>query len=280
VSPESDRARLPQVARSPLVHIHIFDRFRVVVRDYQLLLELMHKDFDARYAGSFLGILWTQLYPLLLLGVYSLVFSRIFRNDIPNFPLFLFVGIAMWSFFSNATQLATGSILANASLINKVGFPRELVTISVVLVASIDLLTSHVILLFGAVVFDVAPAWSWLGLPALTLLLVLVCVGLGLALATAAVYLRDVRFFTEVAVLLLMFLTPVFYSQDTVPPDLSWVVHVNPLATFITSYRQAFLNGIWPDPSSWAVMLVAALVAIWVGIEVFDRGQRGFPDAL
>jgi lipopolysaccharide transport system permease protein len=260
--------------------VHAVGRFRAVGTHHQLLLELIHKDFDARYAGSFLGVLWTQLYPLLLLGVYSFVFSVIFTNSIPNFPLFLFVGIAIWSFFSNAIQLATGSVIANASLIAKIGFPRELVTISVVLVAFLDLAMSHFILLLGALFYGVTPAWSWLALPVLLGILVLLCIGLGLALATAAVYLRDVRFFTEVGVLLLMFLTPVFYSQDSVPAQFAWLLRVNPLATVISAYRQAFLYGQWPGASTWGTLVLVAVIAVWAGIEVFDRGQRGFPDAL
>jgi ABC-type polysaccharide/polyol phosphate export permease len=274
--PTGNRKPLRSLASS----LHAIRRMRAIQGHHQLLLELIRKDFDARYAGSFLGVLWTQLYPLLLLGVYSFVFSVIFKNAIPNFPLFLFVGIAIWSFFSNSVLLATGSVVANASLITKIGFPRELVTISVVLVAFLDLVMSHLILFLGALVFGIAPTWSWLALPFLLSLLVIFCVGLGLSLATAAVYLRDVRFFTEVGVLLLMFLTPVFYSREAVPQEFGWLLNINPLGTLISAYRGAFLDGIWPAPSTWATLVLVGVATVWIGIEVFDRGQRGFPDAL
>ncbi len=255
-------------------------RLSAIASHYQLLLAIIQKDFDIRYAGSVLGILWTQLYPLLLLGVYTFVFSVIFSNSIPHFPLFLFVGIVIWHFFSSATQLASGSVLANANLITKVGFPRELVTISVIAIALVDLAMSHFVLGVGAVVFGIAPAWSWLALPMIIVLLAVVCLGVGLMLATAAVYLRDVRFIVEVAVLLLMFLSPVFYSERTVPASVEWLMHINPVALVITSYRDAFLDGVWPGLVTWAELVVAAVAALWVGLEVFDRGQRGFPDAL
>jgi ABC-type polysaccharide/polyol phosphate export permease len=255
-------------------------RLRVIAAHRQLLLELMHRDFDNRYAGSVLGVMWTQLYPLMLLIVYSFVFSVIFTNAIPNFPVFLFVGIAIWNFFSTAILLATSSVLANANLVTKVGFPRELVTISVVLVAFIDLAASHLVLLIGAFVFNVSPAMSWFAMVPLIVLLTVFCIGLGLMLASAAVYLRDVRFFVEVGVLLLMFLTPVFYSHSAVPESLWWVLDTNPIAVAILAYRSAFLDGMWPDLSSWARLVVASGVALWLGIETFDRAQRGFPDAL
>ncbi len=255
-------------------------RLRVVTEHRQLLFELMHRDFDTRYAGSVLGVIWTQLYPLLLLTVYSFVFSVIFKNTVENFPVFLFVGIAIWNFFSTATLLATSSVLANANLITKVGFPRELVTISVVLVAFIDLAMSHCVLLIGAVVYHVQPSLSWLAMVPLVALLMVFCAGLGLVLASAAVYMRDVRFFAEVGVLLLMFLTPVFYSSAAVPPAFTWVLDINPMAVAISAYRAAFLDGLWPDAWAWIRLAEAAVLALWVGLEVFDRAQKGFPDAL
>ncbi len=255
-------------------------RMHVLTSQHQLLSALIHKDFDTRYAGSVLGILWTQLYPLLLLAVYSFVFSVIFQNTIPRFPLFLFVGIALWHFFNNAIQLATGSIIANAHLIRKVGFPRETLTISVIGVALIDLLASHLVLGVGAVAFGVSPAWSWLSLPVILILFALQCLGFGLVLATAAVYLRDVRFFVEVGVLLLMFLSPVFYSEGSVPPDAAWLMKVNPIAVTISAYRTAFMDGLWPAASTWAILVVVALIAVVLGLEIFDRGQRGFADVV
>jgi lipopolysaccharide transport system permease protein len=256
------------------------ERILVLASRRQLLAELVRKDFDIRYAGSVLGVLWTQIYPLLLLAVYTFVFSTIFHSAIPNFPLFLFVGIAIYQFFSTAMQLATGSILNNANLVVRVGFPRELVTLSVVLISMVDFAASSLIMLIGAVWYGIAPSWSWVALPGLVLLLSLVCAGTGLALATAAVYLRDVRFFVEVLILLLLFLTPVFYSETAVPESVAWFVNINPLATTIAAYRHAFLDGVWPSMGTWLTLTAAAILAVVIGIEVFDRGQRGFADAL
>ena len=260
--------------------MRLIGRLRVLARHQHLLAELFRKDFDVRYAGSILGVAWTQLYPLMLLAVYSFVFTVIFHSDVPRFPLFLFVGLAVYQFFATAIQLATGSILSNAQLVTRMGFPREMVTLSVVLIPTVDLCASHIILLLGAIWYGVPPAWSWFALPGLILLLTVVLAGLGLVLATAAVYLRDVRFFVDVAVLLLLFLSPVFYSASAVPDSVAWVVNLNPLAMAITAYREAFLDGVWPNATIWLSLAVAGIAAMWVGIEVFDRGQRGFADAL
>jgi ABC-2 type transport system permease protein len=260
--------------------MRLFSRAATITRNYQLLAALIWKDFDSRYAGSIIGVFWTQLYPLLLLTVYSFVFSVIFRTDTPRFPLFLFVGIAIWNFFSSSVLLGTNSILANAHLVTRIYFPRELVTISAVLIALIDLAASHLILVAGAIVYGVMPTWSWLALPAVVALLVMFCLGLGLVLATAVVYLRDVRFLVEVGVMMLMFLSAVFYSQDAVPESVAWIFKINPLAVAIAAYRGAFLDGVWPALSTWLTLGGLAVGGLWIGIEVFDRGQRGFADAL
>jgi ABC-2 type transport system permease protein len=260
--------------------VRAFARIREMSRHYQLLGALIQKDFDSRYAGSAIGVLWTQVYPLLLLSVYSFVFSIIFRTDIPHFPLFLFVGIAVWNFFSSSILLSTNSILANAHLVTRVYFPRELVTISAVLIALIDLAMSHVILIGGALFYGVEPSWTWLALPVLVALLVMFCMGLGLTLATAVVYLRDVRFLVEVGVTMLMFLSAVFYSTASVPASVAWMFEINPLAVAISAYRSAFLDGIWPSATSWLTLGAMGVLGLWVGIEVFERGQHGFPDAL
>jgi ABC-2 type transport system permease protein len=260
--------------------VRTLHRIRTLSRSHELLVAFVQKDFDTRYAGSVLGVMWTQLYPLLLLVVYSFVFSNVFKNNIPDFPLFLFVGIVIYTFFSTSILLATNSVIANSNLVSKVGFPREVVTISVVLLALIDLVASNVVLAAGAFYYRVEPASSWLALPLIALLLAVFCVGAGLVLATAAVYLRDVRFFVEVGCLILMFLSPVFYPEESVPEQFVWIVHLNPLAVAIAGYRHAFLDGLWPPPTSWLLLIVAGAVAVFCGLEVFDRGQRGFPDAL
>lgn len=251
-----------------------------VVRNRHVLAELVRKEFDTRYAGSVLGVLWTQVYPLMLLAVYVFVFTTIFPTNTSHLPLSLFVGLTVWHFFATATMLSTTSILANATLVSNLAFPRELLTIAAVLVPLVDLAMSHTILLLGAVVFGIAPTWSWAALPPLLALLVVFCIGAGLVLATAHVFLRDTRFFAEVGVLLLMFLSAVFYTEAQVPESSAWLMKVNPLAVVITSYRGAFLDGLWPPLSAWATLILLAAVALWAGVSVFDRYEKRFHDAV
>jgi ABC-type polysaccharide/polyol phosphate export permease len=255
-------------------------RLGAIFRRRQLLAALVRKDFDLRYAGSALGLIWTQLYPLLLLAVYTFVFSAVFHNDAPHFLVFLFIGIVIWTFFSTVTTLATNSIVANANLVTKISFPRELLTLSVVVMGLIDLGMSQVVLLAGVLFSGLRPALSWLVLPVLIALLAVFCTGAGLILASAMVYLRDVRFFVDVGVLLLMFLSPVLYAASAVPQYAAWLMKVNPLAVVILNYRHVVIDAGWPSASDWAVLCVAAAFMLWLGLEVFARAEQGFPDAL
>ncbi|MDE3076084.1 MAG: ABC transporter permease [Chloroflexota bacterium] len=255
-------------------------RLATIFRHRQVLGVLVKKDFDTRYAGSIFGVLWTQIYPLMLMGVYTFFFTVVFKSSTPHYPLFLFMGIVVFTFFSTSITLSTGSVLANGSLIANVSFPNELVTVSAVVLALIDLVTSHVIVLAGAGIYGVTPSWSWLALPPIVLLLLLFCLGLGLLLATANVYLRDVKYFVDVAVLMLMFLSPVFYAASALPSSLAWLMKVNPLAIALIAYRQAMLDHTWPNPHVWADLSVVGLTFLFLGLEVFARGRKGFVDAL
>ena len=251
-----------------------------ILQHRQVLAVLVRKDFDKRYAGSVFGVLWTQLLPLMQLVVYGFFFAVILKSDVPRFPLFLFAGIVIWSFFSSATAMGTDSIVANGGLIANIGFPNELVTVSAAVLALVDLCASQLIVGIGAAIYGITPAWSWLAIPVLIFLLFLFSTGIGLLLATANVYMRDVKYFVDVALLMLMFLSPVFYAEKSLPRSLTWLTQVNPVAIALVAYRHALMDRAWPDAHVWANLGVVSLVFLFLGLEVFARWRKGFVDAL
>jgi ABC-type polysaccharide/polyol phosphate export permease len=251
-----------------------------VFRFRGLLWNLVQKDFEVRYADSLIGVLWTQLYPLLQLLVYGFVFSTIFRITTRDYIPFLFIGIILWMCFSNALTNASWSITANAGLITNVYFPRELVPISTVLVGFTDLILSHGVLLVGLFYFGVPVSWTWLLAPVLLAMFGLFCIGCGLVVSTLAAYFHDVRYFIEVGLILLMFLSGIWYPPDLLPPEAQWVFYANPVAAFLVAYREIILQGVAPEPWLWLRCAVAPVVALLVGLYVFHHGQRGFAEIL
>src|SRR6266571_131303 len=192
-----------------------------VVRHRELLGNLFRRDLQAKYRGSALGVLWTVANPLMLMGVYLLVFGVVWKSPFANgghYPLFLLTGLAPWTFFAAAVQSATRSMLDNANLIRKTRFPRQLVPLSVVFAHLVSFSAMLVLLL--VVNFIALPrvrATEWLAIP-LAALFVCLIAGIALAAASLNVLFRDVEFIVAALLVPLFFLTPVLYPLSGSPP--------------------------------------------------------------
>jgi lipopolysaccharide transport system permease protein len=260
-----------------------FPDFRWLTGYGELLRTLFRRELRARYKGSALGIAWSILYPLAMMGVYTLVFSVLWKSagNIPHYPLFVLAGLAVWGFFQASVQLGTGSLLANAELIKKVWFPRELVPASVVLAQTIA----------AAVMFAIVIPASLIVVPdtARTVALVvpffaaLLCLALGLAwmLSVANVFFRDVEHLLGVLFLPWFFLTPVLYGLEQLPAanEHQWLIHLlrygNPVTPYVEGIRAVVLQATVPGASLLAYIFLvgplAALLGLWVMQRFEDR---------
>jgi ABC-type polysaccharide/polyol phosphate export permease len=222
------------------------------IRTYsELITTLLRRELRVKYKGSSLGILWSYLYPLAMVAVYTLVFSVLWHavNGIPHYPLFVLVGIAVWTFFQAAVQLSAGSIVANAHLIRNVRFPREVIPAATVLSQAVASLVMFCVLVpVSLIVVPHAAKTAILVVP-IFVALVLLTLGLGWLTATATVFFRDVEHLLAVLFLPWFFLTPVLYSLDTLPraADHPFVIHVlrycNPVTPYIEAFRGALVEG-------------------------------------
>ncbi len=253
-------------------------RLRELMRYRELLGTLVRRDFELKYKGSVFGVLWSQLNPLLTLAVYTFVFSLIFRSDIPNFPLYLMIGIIPWNFFVGAVSSSSVSIVNSGHLIRMVYFPRELVPMATVLLALVDCALSSVIILFGLVYFGVPLTPTILAYPALLGLQAAFCMGLALLFSTATVYFRDTKYLLDVFLFLLFFLTPIFYRISSAPSEVRTLLELNPMAAFISAYRSVLLYGQLPGSNEWLVMLSGVLATNTIGFAVFSRRKRDFAE--
>jgi len=250
-----------------------------LVRYRELFGNLFRRDVQAKYRGSLLGVAWTLANPVLLMGVYLLVFSVLWDTPFGNeghYGLFLLVGLSAWIFFSASVQSASRSLLDNANLIRKTRFPRQLVPLSVVathLISFAVMLIALLVLNFG--LLPRVRGTEWLALP-LGLALVAITGGLALAIASLNVLFRDIEFLVAALLLPLFFLTPVLYPlSDPQIARRDWVVDVihwgNPLSPVVEALHAVLFYGRLPGLGDTVYTAVAAVVALALGAWVFNR---------
>jgi lipopolysaccharide transport system permease protein len=248
-----------------------------VLRYRELLGNLFRRDLQAKYRGSALGVLWTIANPVMLMGVYLLVFGVVWKSPFANgghYPLFLLTGLALWTFFAAAVQSSTRSMLDNANLIRKTRFPRQLVPLSVVLAHLVSFGAMLVLLL--VVNFIALPrvrATEWLAIPLCVLFIGVVC-GIALAAASLNVLFRDIEFIVAALLVPLFFVTPILYPLTGSPLDrhrvLVEVIHwVNPLSPAIEAVRAPLFAGTLPRWTDALYLAVACVLALGLGAFVF-----------
>jgi lipopolysaccharide transport system permease protein len=250
-----------------------------VLRYRDLFASLFRREFHARYKGSALGILWSLANPLLLLAVYLLVFSLLWRitGTIDHYPLYLVTGLAPWVFFSTALMGASRSLLEHANLIRKTRFPRQLVPLAVVAAQVVTFtIMLTVVAALCMLVIPETRATAPLAVPLAVAFTALVA-GLAVVVATLNVVLRDVEHLVGALLLPWFFLTPILYSFDQLPgfDDHPHVVQAlrwgNPVTPGIEALRAPLWAGEAPAPGDVLYLVVAAAAALALGALVFRR---------
>ncbi len=258
-------------------------RFGWVREHGDLLRTLLRRELRAKYKGSALGILWSYAHPILMMGVYTLVFSVLWDSGIPHYPLVVLTGLTAWSFFQGAVYAGTTSLVANAQIIKKVWFPREIVPFAVVLAAAISALVMVAVIVPVDLIF--APdSRSPVLLLAIPIALGLVCLAAGLAwlFATINVFYRDVEHFLNVMFLPWFFLTPVFYRLENLPgaADHETLVNVmryaNPVTPYVEGIRATLLDGAVPGVGALVYMAVVGPALLLVGLWAIQRYEDRF----
>jgi ABC-type polysaccharide/polyol phosphate export permease len=249
--------------------------------DYSFVLKnLVLKDFRIRYRNMSLGVLWSLLNPLVMMGVLIFVFTNIFPNPRPHFSVFLLCGLIPLSFFQVSWSNGTGAILDNAGLVKKVPVPRELFPIASVLSNFVHLFIQLGLLAVIALISGVQITLTWLWLPLILGLEVMFVTGLVLATSSLNVYVRDIRYVVDSFNTVLFWLVPVFYDFSVIPAKYADVYQYNPLSALVLAMRQVILMS---SPPSVGLMLKAVLVScvsLTLGVLVFSRLKHQFYDHL
>jgi len=252
-----------------------------------LLRNLLARDLSVRYKSSILGFLWTLLNPLLLMLVFTIVFQVLIPTDIPYFPIFILIGILAWNFCAGAAMACTHSIVGNADLVRKVYFPREMLPLSSVLASLVHftLALTLVFVLAPLAGLPLTPLAFWL--PVVVAFQTVFLAGLGLILAAINVFFRDTDPIMDVALLAWFFLTPIFYPLDVLfdkaigQVNVGWLMHVlNPMASFISTYRLVIIDRASPDPAFLARTFAVSLLVLVVGYVLFKKLEPRFGEEL
>jgi ABC-type polysaccharide/polyol phosphate export permease len=262
------------------------NELRTLFRHRQLIAALTARDLKARYRGSILGFFWSLANPLLLLGVYTLVFTIFFPTPtVRAYPLFLFCGILPWTFFSAAVLESTTSISGNAGLIKKVMFPAEALPLVVVMSHLVHFLLAMPILLAALIAYTLAGQAGvhapLLLLPVLMLLQAIFVAGVAVTVSSAAVLFRDLRDIITNLMQLGFFITPIIYAIDNIGwRTLRALLRLNPMTSFVVAYQDVVYYGRLPAASDSFLMVAYALVSAGLGFLVFERLRDTLAEAI
>jgi ABC-type polysaccharide/polyol phosphate export permease len=261
-------------------------------RSQNLLWNLTLRELRSKYRRSFLGWAWSMLNPLSNMVIYWFVFGVVFGATAPTgnpsgiqvYALYLLSGILPWGFFALVTNLGLGSLLGNSGLVKKVYFAWETLVFAQVIFSFVQFCIEMTLLCVALLIVG-SPIAPWIPVAFLLMLLLAVyAAGFALALSTLAVYFRDLRYLWTIIIQVMFFATPIIYTPDKiagkVPPILEFILHWNPMAVFILSFRHLLYSGRAPEWGHIAYLLVASIVVFVGGWTIFVKQSRRLAEEL
>jgi ABC-2 type transport system permease protein len=292
--------------RVSTARVGLWERVTEIWRYRELLVAFSRTELKVKYKNSVLGFAWSMLNPALYLAVYWVVFDLILGTGIPNFPIFLLSGILVWNLFATSLSSATGSVVANAGLVRKVAFPREILPLASVGAALVHFFLQAIVLVMALVVFQYQVAWSYVPLVPVALFALLFFVAaLGILMGSVNVYLRDTAHFIDLALIAWFFMTPIVYPYETVAQKLgskSWLYLLNPVTDIVLTFQRAIYGQVSGTTTSNGVktvtkilpqgvdqwwylwhlgLVIVASAALFVAaLSVFGRAEGNFAEEL
>ena len=256
-----------------------------------LIAQFTKRELVGRYRGAYLGLLWAFLIPLLMLTIYTFVFSEVLNarwtlnpNEPPtHFALTMFCGLIVFNILAECLTRSPSLILGNPNFVKKVIFPLEILPVSLLGASFVHGAICLAILIVGQAIFlpefpaTLSAAWLF---PIWIVPLVALTLGLSWFVAALGVFVRDIGQAITIIVQMLFFMTPIFYPVTLVPEGWRWVLRINPLTTIVEGARATLIEGRPPDWGAWGVVTVLSLVAMQLGYVWMMKCRRGFADVV
>ncbi len=249
---------------------------------------MTRREIAGRYRGSLIGGAWSFIYPLLMLAIYTFVFSVIFKSrwggdqneSKAEFAIILFAGMIVYNIFSEVVNRAPTLIITNANFVKKVVFPLEILPWVDLGASLFHAGASLFILIVAQLLFKMTLPWTVLLIPMVLLPLILFSMGLAWFLAAIGVFVRDIGQITSVVTSVLMFLSALFYPISALPPQYQSLLKFNPLVSIIAESRKVLVFSMYPDWRSIAILWTASLLVAFVGFWWFQKVRKGFADVI
>jgi lipopolysaccharide transport system permease protein len=255
-------------------------------RRLDLILSLTKRELAARYRGSFLGLLWTLVTPMVMIAIFTIIFAGIFKAKFGasssqwDYALYLFCGLLPWTAFQEAVQLSSTTIVGHANLVKRVVFPLETLPVSLSLAAVVNQLFGTLVLVVAAAVLIREMHVTLIYLPLILIPQMLATFGAAWLVASLGVFVRDIVQGIGLLLMAWMYLTPIIYPESIVPPNYRLLINANPFTPLVRSYRRVILEGQAPDWQGLAFFLAFAMVTFLFGYWWFARTRKNFADVI
>lgn len=254
--------------------------FKEIYNYRELLKTNIKKEIRGKYKGSWLGILWTFLNPLLMLAVYSFVFPYILRVNVENYTIFMIVALIPWNFFTTAIQTGTGSVVANGNILKKVYFPREIIPISITTSQLVNFLITCIIMFIFIIFSGVGFSYHVFIFPILVLIQYIITLAFTFVLSALTVFVRDIDHFVSVILMLGFYATPIVYQASMLPNKFQWALKINPMAQIVEAYRAILYYHRMPDWQMLGIWGIASVILLVLGYIIFKKLEKSFVEEL
>ena len=261
--------------------------FKVFYLHYPLIAQMVRREVIGRYRGSFLGLFWAFVNPILMLTIYSFVFGFVLKSrwgqgqlEMDDFALVLFAGLIIFNLFSECVSRAPGLILANVNYVKKVVFPLEILPWVVLGSALFHTAVSMLVLFCFLIFLGHSLTWGMLWLPLVMLPFLFIIIGISWFLASVGVFIRDVSQVVGLLLTAMLFLSPIFYPLSALPETLRLYLFLNPITFIVEQIRNILIWGGQPDWFFLTLYGVVSWVVAWLGFVWFMKTKKGFSDVL